>query len=238
MPLILSIETSEKLCSVALADGEKILGTECSTDDRSHASCLTLLIDKLLLNCKVNYNQLDAVAVGKGPGSYTGLRIGVSTAKGICYSLKIPLIAIDTFTSMVNEFVMSDFYSKNKKLIDSPDTRLCAMIDARRMEVYRRFFNSGFNACSDIEAEIINSTSYEDLLKEKRIYFFGSGADKLPNIIVSDNAFFVNNIRPHARSMTKAALTKFEKQDVEDVAYFEPFYLKDFVATVSKKKVF
>jgi tRNA threonylcarbamoyladenosine biosynthesis protein TsaB len=238
MPLILSIETSEKLCSVALADGGQILGSESSTDDKSHASSLTLLIDKLLQNCKVNYNQLQAVSVGKGPGSYTGLRIGVSTAKGICYSLKIPLIAVDTFTILVNEFVISDFYSKNKKSIDSPDSMLCTMIDARRMEVYRRFFDSNLRACPEIEAEIINSTSYEDLLKERRIYFLGSGADKLPNIIVSDNAFFVNNIRPHARSMCKAALTKFETKEVEDVAYFEPFYLKDFVATVSKKKVF
>ncbi|HEY9125325.1 MAG TPA: tRNA (adenosine(37)-N6)-threonylcarbamoyltransferase complex dimerization subunit type 1 TsaB [Bacteroidales bacterium] len=238
MPLILSIETSEKLCSVALADGLQILGSEASTEDKSHASSLTLLIDKLLHNCKISYEQLNAVAVGKGPGSYTGLRIGVSTAKGICYSLKIPLIAVDTFTILVNEFIISEFYSKNKKTFDSAESMICAMIDARRMEVYRRFFDSAFNATSDIEAEVINSTSYDNLLKEKRIYFLGSGADKLPNIIVSDNAFFVNNIRPHARSMCKAALAKFEANEVEDVAYFEPFYLKDFVATISKKKVF
>jgi tRNA threonylcarbamoyladenosine biosynthesis protein TsaB len=235
MALILSIETSEKICSVALSDGTNLIGTLESVGEKSHASQLTLLIDKLLILHKISFDQLSAVAVSKGPGSYTGLRIGVSTAKGICYGLNIPLIGVCTLNTMSESFLKSNYVLKNKIL--NKDVILCPMIDARRMEIYRQFFNIKSEPKGTIVAEEINSNSFSEELKQKPVYFFGSGAEKIKSVINNDNAYFVDGINPHASYMIGIANSAFIYNQFEDVAYFEPYYLKDFVATVPKKKV-
>jgi tRNA threonylcarbamoyladenosine biosynthesis protein TsaB len=234
MAKILSLETSEKTCSVALSDGTKLLGSLESTDEKSHASMLTVLIDKLLKTHQITMEGLDAVAISKGPGSYTGLRIGVSTAKGICYGLKIPIIAISTLEIICRRFFKTE-YAVKAKLGDS-DILCCAMIDARRMEVYRQLFDHKVNIASQIIAEEINSNSFYETLRSKKIYFIGSGSTKLKNIINNENAVFIDGIYPNAADMCELAFSNYTQQRFEDVAYFEPYYLKDFVATIPKKK--
>ena len=236
MAIILSLETSEKSCSVALSNGAEILGVLESTNEKSHASMLTVLIDKLLKTHQIAMNSLDAVAISKGPGSYTGLRIGVSTAKGICFGLKIPLIAINTLEIICLRFFKSDYAIKSK-LSESDGILCCPMIDARRMEVYRQLFDNKANIVSPITAEEINSNSFSDVLGSKKVYFVGSGSNKLKNIINNENALFVDEIYPNAYYMSELAFSIYTQQKFEDVAYFEPYYLKDFVATVPKKKV-
>lgn len=235
MALILSIETSERICSVALSNGASLVGSTESVGEKSHASMLTVLIDKLLSTHNITINQLNAVAVSKGPGSYTGLRIGVSTAKGICYGLNIPLISVYTLNTMCNRFLKSNYALKNK--ITEKNALLCPMIDARRMEVYRQLFEINGIQVGEIVAEVINSNSFAEELKSEAVYFFGSGADKTKTIINKDNAFFVEEINPHAANMIEMAYAAYEKKQFEDVAYFEPYYLKDFVTTIPKKKV-
>ena len=236
MAYILSIETSESLCSVALSNGSELLGFMESSADRSHASMLTVLIDKLLISQNLKMSELNAVAVSKGPGSYTGLRIGVSVAKGICYALSIPFIALDTLSFMRFGAYKHDSYAKFKKF--NPDFLICSMIDARRMEVYRLLQTSDGAAIEDIRAEEISSGSFESQLVNNKILFIGSGADKCTSVIQHSHALFIEGIRPHASQMVEMANEKFLKNEFENLAYFEPFYLKDFVATTSKKSVF
>ena len=219
MALILLIETATKSCSVSLASDDKIIATKQEVNEQySHAEKLTVFIAELFKNQDFTIQDLDAVAVSKGPGSYTGLRIGVSTAKGLCYALDIPLVAISTLRAMAFGMAKkeeSDLY--------------CPMIDARRMEVYNAFFNAENKEIRGVQADIINEKSYQKEL-EKSVLFFGDGAEKCKAIIRHKNAKFLDGIYPTSKDMLSLVLQKYTNKDFEDVAYFEPFYLKDFIA--------
>ena len=215
---ILNIETSTKACSVALFNGDKLLSfREQVTDKFSHSEKLSLYISEVVKEAKISFSQLNAVAVSMGPGSYTGLRIGVSSAKGLCYALDIPLIAISTLKSMAYEM----------SRVEKADL-YCPMIDARRMEVYSAFYDAENNMIRKICADIIDKGSYKKELSNK-VIFFGDGAEKIHSIINNKNAFFISNFHPNARFLGALAYNKFLASDFEDTAYFEPYYLKDFV---------
>jgi len=232
MSLILCIETATPVCSVALSkDGETISLKETARKN-SHSEVVTLFIDDLLRENKIQYTDLNAVAASKGPGSYTGLRIGVSTAKGLCYALDIPLIAINTLRSMA--YGMAKIYLKERKT--SENILFCPMIDARRMEVYSAIYNKDNNEVRETKAEIIDKNSFSEYLEQNQMIFFGDGATKCKSIITHPNAVFYNDIHTSATNMLSLAEEKFQKQQFEDVAYFEPFYLKDFIAGVPKVK--
>ncbi|MFN6947304.1 MAG: tRNA (adenosine(37)-N6)-threonylcarbamoyltransferase complex dimerization subunit type 1 TsaB, partial [Cytophagaceae bacterium] len=190
--------------------------------EKSHSRIITNLINDLVSFAGHNLNDLKAVAVGKGPGSYTGLRIGVSTAKGLCYGLDIPLIAINTLESM--GLGMSKYYQADNHF-------LCPMIDARRMEVYCAVYDSKMNEIQNTRALIIEEGSFEAILSQSKVVFFGDGSGKCRNLLSSDNAVFVEEIHPSAKDIGSLAIEKFEKGIFEHLAYFEPFYLKDFVST-------
>jgi len=234
MSLILNIETSSDICSVALGKNEKTLDIIKSQEVRNHARILTLLIDKILKNNNLEIRDLNAVAVSKGPGSYTGLRIGVSTAKGLSYGLNIPLIAVSTLEAMA-EGALAGI---RKEMPEIPqDTWLCPMIDARRMEVYLSFYNMAGNQQTDIQAKIITPRSFEKILTKRKIVFFGTGSEKCKKALVHPNVRFFENIRPSAEYMVPLSFEHFQKQAFEDVAYFEPFYLKEFVPTIPENKL-
>ena len=216
---ILNIETSTKACSVALhKNGELIVCREDVTTNFSHSEKLLKFISKLFSDARLSLSDLDAIAVSMGPGSYTGLRIGVSTAKGLCYGLDIPLISISTLKAM--SFGMA---------LEIKADLYCPMIDARRMEVYSAFFDINNTEVRKIQADIINENSYKKEL-EKKVVFFGDGSEKLIEKIKNKNAIFVSDIHPSAKNMGLLSYQKFTKSLFEDLAYFEPFYLKDFVA--------
>jgi tRNA threonylcarbamoyladenosine biosynthesis protein TsaB len=235
MALILSIDTSEKICSVALSNNYELISTLEISEEKSHASMLTVLIKKLFSEKEIEFSKLDAVAVSKGPGSYTGLRIGVSVAKGICYALNIPLISISTLQLLCLRVIYEDWLRKIG-LIDQ-NLLLCPLIDARRMEVYKAFFNINREQIGKIEAVIIHENSFSEELISNKIVFFGTGAEKCKSIIQNQNAFFIDDIRPNASYMVSYAYDSFARKEFENSAYFEPFYLKDFVATVPKKRI-
>ena len=216
---ILNIETSTKACSVALhKNGELIVSREDLTTNFSHSEKLLKFISKLFSDAKLSLSDLDAIAVSMGPGSYTGLRIGVSTAKGLCYGLDIPLISISTLKAM--SFGMA---------LEIKADLYCPMIDARRMEVYSAFFDINNTEVRKIQADIIDENSYKKEL-EKKVVFFGDGSEKLIEKIKDKNAMFISNIHPSAKNMGLLSYQKFTKSLFEDLAYFELFYLKDFVA--------
>ncbi len=220
MPLLLSIETSTKVCSVALHRDTTLLASSEILIERSHSKFITILIENLFLHSGEKMEELDAVAVSKGPGSYTGLRIGVSTAKGLCYALEKPLIAISTLESMAYEV---NRFNKTEAL-------LCPMIDARRMEVYCAFFDNKLNCLEEVSAKIIEENSFKAMLDQKAVLFFGDGSQKCIKIIGDHkNAFFIDDLFPSAINIGALALKAFEAKKFEDLAYFEPFYLKDFV---------
>jgi tRNA threonylcarbamoyladenosine biosynthesis protein TsaB len=235
MALILHIETAEKICSVALSDGEKVLGIKESMGDRAHASLLTVLIDQLLKSANITFKQLNAISVSKGPGSYTGLRIGVSTAKGICYALNIPLIGVNTLQALANGFIDSSKMSVIKNESKQPYL-LCPMIDARRMEVYIAIYDNSLREVEPVKAEIIHSGSFNHLPSDANIILFGSGASKCINVINNSNVTVVENILPRADFLIEPAYKAYVEGKFENLAYFEPFYLKDFVATTPKIK--
>ena len=227
MALILSLETSTAVCSAALARDGRLLAERVSYEGKSHATLLTVFVEQILTETGISALDLDAVAVSQGPGSYTGLRIGVSTAKGICYASGAKLIAIDTLKSMA--------IAAHKA--DATADLYCSMIDARRMEVYTALYDSALNRVSDTQALIIDADSFADKLKTNTIAFYGDGADKCRGVITSPSARFIDGICPLAANMTDLAEQAFATADFKDVAYFDPFYLKDFVATVPKHKV-
>ena len=231
MSLILNIETATNVCSVALSENNKILGFKETDDPNVHSSQLTVFIERLLKEEKTDIKSLSAVAVSKGPGSYTGLRIGVSVAKGICYALDIPLISVSTLQAMA-------FGISAGNIIKDKNAWLCPMIDARRMEVYSAFFDQNNSIQKDVSADIIEINSYVNTLDEREVYFFGNGAEKCKDIIQHNNAFFVDDIAPSAIYMTTIAFNKFSMKEFENMAYFEPFYLKDFIATTPKKNIY
>lgn len=220
MALILSIETSTKVCSVALYREETLLASSQILIEKSHSRYITILIENLFSYAGEKMSDLDAVAVSKGPGSYTGLRIGVSTAKGLCYAMEKPLIAIDTLESMAYE---ANRFNYAKAL-------LCPMIDARRMEVYCAIYDPMLNCLEKVQAKIIEEDSFNELLAKQKILFLGDGSQKCVEVLGNNpNAIFIDQVIPSAVNIGALALKAFKEKRFEDVAYFEPFYLKDFV---------
>jgi tRNA threonylcarbamoyladenosine biosynthesis protein TsaB len=234
-PLILNIETSTNVCSVSLTgESGRILSFRENLEDKSHSALLAVFVEEVLKESKKGFEELDAVCVSKGPGSYTGLRIGVSTAKGICYARSLPLIAVKTLDIITKGVIQQNpggFSGYGEKVL------LCPMIDARRMEVYTALYDIHGNGVKETSAEIIDEHSFKDLLKDHKILFFGNGAAKCRETIIHPNAKFLEGIYPSATEMGSIALQAFQNSEFENLAYFEPFYLKDFVATVPKKPV-
>ena len=225
MSLILGIETSTKICSVAISDGDKLLALKEEGGEYSHSEKLTVFIQDVLQKASLELKNIDAVAVSKGPGSYTGLRIGVSVAKGLCYSLEKPLIAVDTLQAMalgMLKLEQSNLY--------------CSMIDARRMEVYTALYDANNKIVEPVAAKIIDEHSFADELKNNKVIFFGDGAKKCKEVLGSNsNTIFSDKGLPSAQYINQIALAKFNNKEFEDVAYFEPYYLKNFIATTPKK---
>ncbi|WP_421917822.1 tRNA (adenosine(37)-N6)-threonylcarbamoyltransferase complex dimerization subunit type 1 TsaB [Marinifilum sp.] len=236
MALLLNIETSTAVCSVALGKDGKLLALKENKEGMKHASNLTIFVENILNENNLTIADLDGVAISMGPGSYTGLRIGVSTAKGICYGAGIPLIAVSTLQSMTK--ALHDTSNVSDSLINKEKALYCPMIDARRMEVYTAFYNSNAKLIREISADIIDENSFADELSNNEIVFFGDGSSKCKGVIKSENGIFLDNINATALGMVELAENKFKNNELEDVAYFEPFYLKDFVATNPKKNIF
>jgi len=230
MTLILSIETATPVCSVALTKDNIVIAEKESTKKNSHAEIVTVFIDELMKENQFSFKDLDAIAVSKGPGSYTGLRIGVSTAKGMCYALDIPLIAVNTLQSLAVGTSLDYLTDGDLAVL------FCPMIDARRMEVYCALFDKNNREVRETKAEIIEPDAFQTYLESNKVIFFGDGADKCKEVIHHPNAVFLKNVFPSAKNMLGIAFEKFNKQQFEDVAYFEPFYLKDFIAGTPKVK--
>lgn len=234
MALILVIETSTEVCSVSLLKDGVLFDFIESSEGQNHARLVTVFTENLLSRNKLHPQELNAVAVSKGPGSYTGLRIGASSAKGICYAGSIPLIAVGTLEAMAKHVAL------NQNKYGIPDDQLtlyCPMIDARRMEVFSMLLNEKGTVLKPISAEIIDDSFLADELSNHKVVFFGNGSAKCEKIIKSPNALFLTNINASAQHMTELVWEAFNNNRFEDVAYFEPFYLKDFVATISKKNM-
>lgn len=228
---VLQIETASDICSVSMADCGKIIGIKENDAGRSHASVLSVFIQELLNETEITSDSLDAVAVSIGPGSYTGLRIGVSTAKGMCYGSNIPLIAVPTLQSMYEGFRQQFGIKGIGNCLFAP------MLDARRMEVYTAIFNEDGSMVSDTHAHIIENDSFVELLNKNKIYFFGNGAEKLHGVISHPNAIINKEFRLLSVFMTGIALNCCKKKDFANTAYIEPYYLKDFMAILPRKKV-
>jgi tRNA threonylcarbamoyladenosine biosynthesis protein TsaB len=217
MATILCLETATTKCSVALSvNGSVIAIQEDSSKDYSHAEMLHPFINKVLTASNCKKEDLDAVAVSKGPGSYTGLRIGVSAAKGLCYALDIPLLSIPTLESLAAQ------------VTTQPDF-VVSMLDARRMEVYSAVFSEN-KEIRTTEAEILTKSSFSDYLERGKVVFLGSGVDKFKSICTHPNAIFLDNSLPSAREMALIAEKKYSANEMENVAYFEPYYLKNFIS--------
>lgn len=222
MAYILSIETSTTNCSVSLSfEGETLVLKEDNNVNYSHAESLHVFIDDVLKSANIQKIQLNAIAVSKGPGSYTGLRIGVSAAKGLAFALNIPLISVSTLKALAMQ-------------IKNVSGHIVPMLDARRLEVYSSVFDDKHDEVRAIEAEILNENSFESFLNLGEVYFVGNGVAKTRELITHSNAIFVEDKLPSAREMSALAYDKYKKSDTEDVAYFEPFYLKDFIAIKPK----
>lgn len=229
MSCILHIETATNVCSVAVSQNKELIYYREETEGPSHSSLLGVFVDEAVKELRAKSINLDAVAVSSGPGSYTGLRIGVSEAKGLCYGLNIPLIAIETLK------VMAYRVSQESKL--DATILLCPMLDARRMEVYDAMYDSNLNKIKETAADIVDESTFANWLSKGKVAFFGSGADKCKEVIGSADAIFLDDIYPRAKDMVELAEIAFEKNDFADVAYYEPFYLKEFVGTIPKNKV-
>lgn len=226
---ILCIETSTNICSVSLSNSGKCVFSCINTEGMNHATMLSPFINNALEEAQRLQLKIDAIAVSGGPGSYTGLRIGVSTAKGLAYGLEIPLISLSTL-----RIIAQMAYSCIQKPIES--SLICSMIDARRMEVYAAFYNWEGDIVREISADIIDENSYHDILEQHKIYFIGNGAPKCKDTIKHENAIFVDDIIPTAENMISLAEEALVSNATVDVAYYEPFYLKDFQATTPKAK--
>ena len=227
MSCILNIETSTETCSVAVAQDGGIIFEKINNEPNSHTKYLAKFVEEALSFAESHAIPLDAVAVSSGPGSYTGLRIGVSTAKGICYGKNVPIIAIPTLKLLCVKPLLSDD-------IEDENALLCPMIDARRMEAYTAIYDRALREVREVKAEVIDANTYNEWLDKGLVYFFGNGAEKCKEIINHPNARFIDNVIPTAKSMLPLAELAIAKGQYEDVAYFEPFYLKDFVAIKSK----
>jgi tRNA threonylcarbamoyladenosine biosynthesis protein TsaB len=223
LSFILNIETATKNCSVAIAkNGETILCKEIAEEGYSHAEKLHVFIEEAIAEAKISVQDLVAVAVSQGPGSYTGLRIGVSAAKGLCFALNLPLIAVDTLQTLASQAKVSD-------------GKIIPMLDARRMEVYSEIFNAKLETERPILAEVIDENSFQDI--KETVYFVGDCAEKCKTVLTKENFIFLEDIKyPSAAAMSKISFDKYQKSDTVDVAYFEPYYLKDFMMTTPSKK--
>ncbi len=227
-PTILLIETSTEVCSVALCLGNALIDQRVSREPRAHAGIISIITQEILDSNKVSLDECDAIAVSKGPGSYTGLRVGVSFAKGLCFGASKPLISVgslDLLASLASDSIMNNN-------IEAPT--IVPMIDARRMEVYTACYSNRGERLTPVEALVVEQESFSDLLNKGSVVFCGDGSPKVANIIQHPNAVFIN-IEALAQGMIPNAIIKYNKGDFEDVAYFEPFYLKDFIAGISKK---
>ncbi len=223
MALLLSLETSTHSFSCALHRDSKLIAFEESLVPQSTASLLAVMIENLFSISDTSKNDLNAVVVASGPGSYTGLRIGVATAKGICFVLNIPLVSVNTLSLMVHQFV------KEHSQHELQNSILCSMLDARRMEVYCLQADARGTIIEQTQAKVIDENSFADQLERQAIYFFGEGSDKCKNVIHHGNAKFVSGLRPSASSLGEMGFKKLLANDFENISFFEPFYLKDFV---------
>lgn len=230
-PYILHIETATPVCSVALSWGSGLLASRTLDEPNIHAARLTLLIEEVMAAGEIDFSALSAISVGKGPGSYTGLRIGVSTAKGLCYALDIPLLAVHTLDAMASGFA--------KQHIDlcGSDTLLVPMIDARRMEVYMATYDSSLVRVMDVAANIIDEHYFSNYPKGNGIVLFGNGADKFVDLFAKHDAVRVSTgFKNSAEHFVELSQRMYGAGQFEDIAYFEPFYLKEFVATTPKAR--
>lgn len=230
MSRIILIETSTALCSTALAVDGKVVCYKESTTPRAQASLTAPFVKEMLDENNLTVKDCDAVCVSAGPGSFTGLRVGVSTAKGLCFSAGVPLLSVGTLDTLVWQAIDGGLLPEGCRYI-------IPMIDARRMEVYTALFSADGRRLGEVEPRIVDASSYADILAEGPVLFIGDGAEKCKTVIDSPKAFFVQAC-PRADAMLHPALSAYDNGDFKDTAYFEPFYLKDFVATVSKKNLF
>jgi tRNA threonylcarbamoyladenosine biosynthesis protein TsaB len=229
--MIICLETATNLCSVSLCDSAGVISLRENNEHKSHATLLTVFIEEILRENGIKAGDLDAVAVSKGPGSYTGLRIGVSVAKGIAFGASIPLIGIETTLSM--------FWGlrRNKNHLPESDMLYCPMLDARRMEVYYAIYDASGNKLKDISAEIINNESFADISESKKMILFGDGALKCKDVIARKNVIFADDYLISASHMFTPVYNAFKNNQYEDVAYFEPLYLKDFITSKPRKNI-
>ncbi|MDX2174322.1 MAG: tRNA (adenosine(37)-N6)-threonylcarbamoyltransferase complex dimerization subunit type 1 TsaB [Bacteroidota bacterium] len=224
MAFILNIETATTVCSVSISENDTLIALKEIDNGFTHAENLHVFINELLIQTNLRPTDINAVAVSKGPGSYTGLRIGVSAAKGLCYALNIPLISLSTLKVMANSIE-----------VRKENVFYCPMLDARRMEVYTTLFDSGLNEVSPTEALIVDEQSIEKFKNYSAVYFFGDGMPKCKDVLsYIPQAYFIENIKPSSKCMINLADKKFKEKNFEDVAYFEPFYLKDFMISTKK----
>lgn len=225
MSYILNIETATTNCSVSLSkEGETFILKEDYGNGYSHAERLHVYIEEVLEQANLSLKDIDAVAISKGPGSYTGLRIGVSTAKGLCFAVDKPLISISTLEALAHQVKVDDGI-------------IIPMLDARRMEVYSAVFNTNHKQIREVQAQVLDENSFADYLALGKVYFIGNGVEKTKTLIEHPNAVFIEGKLPSANEMSQLAFDKYKKDDIEDVAYFEPYYLKDFIAIKPKPKV-
>ena len=232
-PTILHIETATSICSVNLSKGEEILSLRESQEDKSHASLLTVFIKETLESTGTDPSELDALSLSLGPGSYTGLRIGASVVKGMAYALDIPVIGIHSLRALAQRCKTE----VEKRRFNGNNYLICPMIDARRMEVYSAIYDSSLKEIRKTQAEIIDQHSYSAYLDWTKVVFCGNGSDKSQKIITHDHAVFLPEVFASSSGMVKPSLEEWEKSRFLDTAYFEPFYLKEFIATRPKNKV-
>ena len=233
MSLILCIETGTDICSVGIARDGELISLRESDEGRDHAKRVGVFVDELLRETGVQPDELDAVAVGMGPGSYTGLRIGVSFAKGLCYGLNIPLIAVGSLDALA-EVAIEDNEAGILDVENWNEAVLCPMVDARRMEVYTRLFDAAGKPLSEVSAEVVTEETFADVRRDKQLIIFGNGAAKCREVM--PDATYIS-ITPSARGLARLAQQRLSADQTEDIAYFEPFYLKDFIVIPSKKKL-
>ena len=230
MPLLLALETSTTVCSIALFKGQQLLGASELQIEKSHSSHITVMISQLVENCGATLQELSAVAISGGPGSYTGLRIGTSTAKGLCYSLDIPLLEVSTLYGLAAQVIQAT---------PRPERYLfCPMLDARRMEVYTCLLDSQLQEVSSIAPIVLDEHTFGNKLAAQPVIFFGSGAQKFKELVKEkEHALFVDDVLPSAKTIGQLAQAKYVKKEFEDVAYYEPFYLKDVYITGAGKGI-
>ena len=228
MAFILSIETSTSICSVALHENGNLIAIRENNSDKSHAKLIMQFIDEVLQEAIIDKQELKAVAIAAGPGSYTGLRIGTATAKGICCALEIPLIAISTLEALIRGAI-----DETKQ----EEAYYCAMLDARRMEVYCQLANESKKIVCETHAHIVDENSFKEQILDQKTYFFGDGAEKCKEVLDHPNAIFDLSVEPSADNIGKLAIDKYKNGDFENVAYYEPDYLKEVRITTPKKNI-